>query len=165
MGPGQQGLWSATAPQSKLSLSESSWTTGYDFAWGQVTEWDQGNDVPFSQSPLVPSGTLQAHRQHCGPLFAMNSTNKVRPSSHNEVNYCLARHTTSAPSYLTCTKLEQIRNKNQCLILLTKHVALSPHIKNTFQEYLVLSLEFYPFDFNYKLKAIVTQNFTFCLFT
>lgn len=46
------------------------------------------------------------------------------------------------------------------MLLLTERVVLSPHIKTTYQKHLVLSLEFYPFDFNYKLKAIVTQNLT-----
>lgn len=33
VGPEQQGLWSTAAAESKLSLSETSWTIGYDFSW------------------------------------------------------------------------------------------------------------------------------------
>lgn len=76
---------------------------------------------------------FRPQRQHRGPLLTMNSTNKVKPSSHNEMSYCLARHKTSAPFYLTCTKVEK-NQKNQCLLLLTERVVLSPHIKTTSPE-------------------------------
>lgn len=45
-------------------------------------------------------------------LLAMNSTNKVKSSSHNEADYCLARPKTSAPPSLTCTKVEKPGGKN-----------------------------------------------------
>lgn len=119
--------------------------TGYGLAGEQVTEQGQSNDFFLSSPKAVWLLHFSGPTDSIVGLFAMNSPNKVKPNSHNERNYCLARHKTSVLPSSPAQKKKKIRKKNQHLILLTKRVALSPHVKNTFQKYLVLSLEFLPF--------------------
>lgn len=147
---GQQGLWSKQQLSGGWSANLHGWQ-GVILSGDRWLRPGQWLLFQFSQGLLTRSCTFQIPRTALQASVSNEQHTQGKSNNNNEVNYCLARGNTSAPPYITCTKAEKNKKKKS----MSDNAKKMCYLESSYK------IKFFHFDFNYKLKAIVTQKCTF----
>lgn len=156
---GQQGLWSKIAAEWGL-VYRSSWMTTCGLVWGQVTEARPVTSFSVLPRPSDPFLHISDPVDSIVGLISEQHT-QGKSNNNNEVNYWCDGDKTSAPPYLTCTKIEKNKDKKS----MPDKAKKMCYLESSYKEYLSKVSSSFTwishFDFNYKLEVIVTQKCTF----